>query len=327
MPENIPEKMQAAALDRFGGPEVIEVKTLPVPECGEDEILIRVESAGVGAWDHWERQGEMAEMIEGGPKFPYIPGSDGAGVVVATGKKVERFAEGDRVYAYAFGNRKGGFYAEYAAIPAKHAAKVPAGITVQEAGALAADGVTGLLGLEKHLGVAPGDTLLIFGANGGIGHIAIQLAKRLGAKVLAIASGKDGVELAQRLGADRVVEGHSVEDVERACGEFAPEGIDKALVLACSESCDVAMKRIKRGGRIAYPNGVDPRPKSPEGVDATAYDGVPSQEALERLNELISQGPFHLEIGHLYAMEEAAKAQEDVLKHHLGKLALRILPS
>jgi NADPH:quinone reductase len=320
----IPDKMQAAALDRFGGPEVLGIKTLPVPQCGDDEILIRVDAAGVGVWDPWEREGEMAEMMGGSPKFPYIPGTDGAGEVVAVGKNVERFQEGDRVYAYGFGNPKGGFYAEYTAVKAQQAARIPKGMKVEEAAALAADGITALRGLEDHLQLKEGQRLLIFGANGGVGHIALQLAKRMGARVLAIASGDDGVELARRLGADAVAEGHKTDDVEKACREFAPEGVDAALVLACSDSCQRALQQVRRGGRIAHPNGVDPRPKGPEGVDVIAYDGIPSERVLERLNELIEAGPFHLNIGHLYTLEEAARAQQEVLKHHLGKLALRI---
>jgi NADPH:quinone reductase-like Zn-dependent oxidoreductase len=320
----IPEKMKAAALDRFGGPEVLGIKTVPVPQCGDDELLIRVEAAGVGVWDSWEREGEMAQMIEGGPRFPYVPGADGAGEVVAVGKDVKGCRVGDRIYAYAFGNPKGGFYAEFTAVKAKHAARIPKGMKVEQAAALAADGITALRGLEDQLKLEAGQRLLVFGASGGIGHIALQLARRMGAKVLAIASGQDGVELARRLGADAVVEGHNGGDVETACRDFAPDGADAALVLACGNTCQVALKHVRKGGRIAYPNGVEPRPEAPEGIEAIAYDGIPSPKVLERLNELIEAGPFHLEVSHLYAMEEAARAQQEVLKHHLGKLALRI---
>lgn len=319
----IPDKMKAAALDRFGGPEVLGIKTVPVPSCGDDEILIRVEVAGVGVWDPWEREGKMAEMIEGGPRFPYVPGADGAGEVLAVGKDVRRFKVGERVYAIAFANPKGGFYAEYAVAKEKHAARIPKGMKVEQAAALAADGITALRGLEDHLRLQAGQRLLIFGASGGVGHIALQLARRLGVKVLAVASGEDGVELARRLGADTVAEGHR-GDVEKACREFAPDGLDAALVLACDDICQRALKHVRQGGRIAHPNGVMPRPEGPEGIEVIAYDGIPSQKTLERLNELIEAGPFHLEIGRVYAMEEAARAQKEVLQHHLGKLALRI---
>ncbi|MBZ4422376.1 NADP-dependent oxidoreductase [Myxococcus sp. RHSTA-1-4] len=323
MATSIPDTMKAAALDRFGGPEVIGIKTLPVPQCGDDELLIRVDAAGVGVWDSWEREGAMVDMIEGGPRFPYVPGSDGAGEVVAVGKDVKDLKVGDPVYAFALGSSKGGFYAEFTAVKAKHAARIPKGMKVEQAASLAVDGITALRGLEDHLKLESGQRLLIYGASGGVGHIALQLARRMGAKVLAVASGKDGVELARRLGADAVVEGHH-GDMEKACRDFAPDGLDAALTLACGDTCQTALKHVRKGGRIAYPNGVEPVPEGPEGIEAIAYDGIPSKKIFERLNELIEAGPFHLEVSHLYAMEEAARAQQEVLKHHVGKFALRI---
>ena len=108
--------MHAAAIDKFGGP--ITSHTLPVPRPGADEILIRVESAGVGVWDPFERDGGFAKIYGGNPKFPYVLGSDGAGTVMEVGSQVRGFKKGDRVYAVALMNSKGGFYAEYVAVKA-----------------------------------------------------------------------------------------------------------------------------------------------------------------------------------------------------------------
>ncbi|RKH69149.1 NADP-dependent oxidoreductase [Corallococcus llansteffanensis] len=315
--------MKAAALDQFGGPEVLGIKTVSVPTCGDDELLVRVEAAGIGAWDFMEREGQMAGFVEGGPRFPYVPGTDGAGEVVAVGKAVQDFKEGDRVYGTAFNSAKGGFYAQYTVVKARQAARIPKGLKIEQAAALAADGITALQGLEDHLQLKAGQRLIIFGASGGVGHLALQFAKRLGAKVLAVASGEDGVELARRLGADAVVEGRQ-GDVDKACREFAPNGLDAALVLASGDTCEAALKHLRKEGRIAHPNGVMPPPKGPEGVKLITYDGNAHPEVLQRLNNLVEAGPFHLEIGRIYAMEEAAKAQQEVLKHHLGKFAMRI---
>ncbi|RYZ42990.1 MAG: NADP-dependent oxidoreductase [Myxococcaceae bacterium] len=315
--------MKAAALERFGGPEVLGIKTVPVPTCGDDEVLIRVEAAGIGAWDFMEREGQMAEMLGGKPKFPYVPGTDGAGEVVAVGKAVKDLKVGDRVFGIALGNPKGGFYAQFTAVKASQTARIPKGLKVEQAAALGADGITALQGLEESLQLKPDQRLLIFGASGGIGHLALQFARRLGAKVLAVASGEDGVELARRLGAEAVVDGRK-GDVAAACREFAPDGLDAALVLAPGDAVETALKHVRKGGRVAWPNGVEPAPKAPEGVQATAYDGIPSPELLKRMNQLIEESPFHLEIGRTYVMEEAAKAQQEVLKHHLGKYTLKI---
>ncbi|WP_375757993.1 NADP-dependent oxidoreductase [Corallococcus exercitus] len=323
MPATIPDKMKAVALDRFGGPEVLGIKTVSVPSCGDDEVLVRVAAAGIGAWDWMEREGQMAEMLPGGPKFPYVPGTDGAGEIVAVGKNVKDLKVGDQVYGSAFMSAKGGFYAEYVAVKGDQASRIPKGLKVEQAAVLAADGLTGLLGLEEHLQLKSGQKLLIFGANGGIGHMAVQFAKRMGAKVLAVASEEDGVELARRLGADAVVEGRN-GDLDKACRDFAPEGFDAALVLASGDAAEKALRHVRKEGRIAWPNGVEPAPKVPEGIQAKAYDGIPRPDAMKRMNALIEAGPFHLEIGRSYALEEAAKAQQEVLKHHLGKYTIRI---
>ncbi len=317
MQTSIPQQMKASALDRFGGPEVLHTETLPVPQLTPSQVLIRLDSAGIGVWDPYVRSGEL-EL--GAGVFPKVIGNDGAGEVVAVGDDVKRFHAGDRVYAYSF---QGGFYAEYVALEEDSIAPIPQGLSPEEAGALGADGVTALRGLDDQLHLVPGQTLMIYGASGGIGHLAVQLAKRMGARVLAVASGADGVELVRKLGADATVEGKR-GDVARAVREFAPGGLDAALVLVHGKSLDPALASIRKGGRIAHPNGVEPAPRAPEGVTVLAYDGQPSPDAFERLNRLIAAGPFHVELGRVYRLEDAAQAHREIGQHHVGKLALRI---
>ena len=221
MKQTTPNTMRAAAIDRFGGIETITMQTLPVPEVGPEEVLIRVESAGVGAWDPFEREGGFAKRFGTGEKFPYVLGTDGAGTVVQVGEQVNGFKEGDRVYAAVLANPKGGFYAEFAAVKADNVSHVPDKLTTEQAGVVLSDALTALQGLDDMLGLQPGETLLIFGAGGGIGHLAVQLAKRMGARVLALASGEDGVALARRLGADVVVNGRK-DDVASAARALRP---------------------------------------------------------------------------------------------------------
>ena len=185
--------MRAIALDRFGGPETLKVQTIPTPEPDADEILIHVECAGVGAWDPFEREGGFVEVLGQKPEFPYVLGTDGAGTVAAVGENVKDFKEGDRVYAAELGNPKGGFYAEYAVVKAENASLIPGDLNMDQAAVLPSDGLTALKGLEGVLRLEPDESVMIFGASGGIGHIAVQLAKRMGARVFAVASGNDGV--------------------------------------------------------------------------------------------------------------------------------------
>lgn len=319
-----PQKtMRAAAIDRFGGVDTLKMQTVPMPKVGPGEILIRVESAGVGAWDPWEREGEFAKMFGTRPEFPYVLGTEGAGTVAAVGERVNRFKEGDRVYAVRrVEDPKGGFYAEYAEVKADYAAHIPDKLSTEQAGVVLADAVTGLRGLDEILGVKPGESVMIFGASGGIGHMAVQLAQRLRARVFAVASGDDGVALAKRLGADVVVDGHK-EDVAAAARKFAPNGLDAALVTAGGEAAEKALTAMREGGRVAHPNGVEPIPKARPGVKLTAYDGEPGREAIEKLNRLIEAGPFEAHVARTFSLAQAAEAHRALDQHYLGKLALR----
>lgn len=314
--------MRAVALDRFGGPETLKVQTVPIPEVAADEILIHVEAAGVGAWDPFEREGGFVEVLGRPAKFPYVLGTDGAGTVAAVGGKVNEFKEGDRVYALELGNPKGGFYAEYAAVKAENASLIPGDLTMEQAAVLPTDALTGLQGLDA-LELQPDESVMIFGASGGIGHLGVQLAKRMGARVFAVASGEDGVRLAKQLGADAAVDGRSDKVLDLA-KEFAPEGIDAALVTAGGEATDRALVAIRSGGRVSYPNGVDPAPKPPAGVTAKAYDGEAGKDTIDELNRLIEAGPFEVHVHRTFPLEQAAAAQAALEEHHLGKIALQV---
>jgi len=317
------QTMQAVALDKFGGPEALKIQNIPIPKIEPQEVLIRVEAAGVGAWDPFEREGRFVEIMGTKPTFPYVLGTDGAGTIAAIGKDVNRFKEGDHVYAAALANPKGGFYAQYAAVNADNASPIPGNLTIEQAAVLPTDALTALTGLEKVLRLKAGDSLMVFGASGGIGHLALQLAKRLGANVFAIASGDDGVQLAKELGADIAVDGRG-DNVLQAARKFAPNGLDAALVTAGGELTDEALLAIRQGGRIAYPHGVMPEPTAPDGVAIEAYDGENSAALIERLNGLIDSGPFEVHVDRTFRLEEASQAHKALDEHHLGKIALRV---
>ncbi len=317
--QQIPTKMRAAAMDHFGPPDVVHTEILPVPTLGKRDVLVRVSTAGVGTWD--------PELVDGSfklgeTKFPCVLGSDGAGTVVAVGSSVERFSLGDRVYGWGLGSPKGGFFAEYAAINERELAEVPDSLDLDEAGALAVSGITALEGLEV-LDLDPGQSVVIFGASGGVGHVAVQLAKAMGLRVFAIASKRDGVALARRVGADRAVDGHS-RTLVRQLKDFAPDGFDGAIVFAGGTGWKDELACIVQGGKVAWPNGVEPAPEVPKGVTRKTYDGVESPEAFSRLNKLIAKRPFHIEVSKTYDLDKTARALRDVRSHHVGKLAIKV---
>jgi NADPH:quinone reductase len=324
--------MKANALDHFGGLETMKLQMLPVPTVGPNEVLIQVEWAGVGQWDPFEREGGFAKVFGIEPKFPYVLGSDGAGIIAAVGDGVKGLMPGDRVYAFGLVNPKGGFYAQYAAVKVEDVSRIPGKLTSKEAGALPVDAMTALRGLDDTLAVKPDESVMIFGASGGIGHLAVQLAKRMGARVFAIASGSDGVALVKRLGADAVIDGHK-DDIVAAARQFAPSGLDAALITAGGPAADKALAGMRPGGRVAYPNGVEPTPEPPFGIDPKSYDGMPDPRAIEKLNQLIESpgapgtDAFEVHIARSFPLDQAAEAHRALDEHYLGKLVLQTCES
>jgi len=320
------QTMRAVAIDEFGGIEKMKPRELPVPEVATDEILIRVASAGIGVWDPFEREGGFAKEFGLTPHFPLVLGWDGAGTVEAAGKDVRTLKPGDRVYGINPAGPKGGFYAEYTAIKADNAAMIPQALSTRDAGPLATDGVTALQGLDDALQLKAGETILILGASGGLGHLAVQLAKRMKARVLAVASGPDGVAFVEHLGADKVIDGHRA-DILAAAREFAPQGLDAALLMVGGKAAEQAIAALRDGGRAAYPNGVPDAPQirrepAREGKKVVAYSGRPTPQTFARLNALIDGGPFEVHIARTFKLEDAAAAQRALDDHYLGKLAL-----
>lgn len=322
MDRNTMARMNAIVLDRFGGVDELSARRIPLPEVGDDDVLIRVEFAGVASWDAVEREGHYDGAFGVASTFPYVLGWDAAGTVAAVGRNVTRFDVGERVYAATVPAARGGVYAEYAVVEAEFVARVPDRMPTEQAGAMAWDALTALSGLDL-LGLRPGETLMVFGASGGLGHMTVQLARHSGIRVLAVASGDDGVALARRLGADGAIDGRK-DDVLAAALEFAPGGLDAALVTAGGETAERSLRAIKSSGRIAWPNGVLPVPVTPPGATVSYYDGDRSRTATDRLNAIIEAGSFEVHIGRTFPFARVADAHRTLNGHYVGKLALKV---
>jgi NADPH2:quinone reductase len=319
----VPKAMRAAAIDHAGDSSVLTLHTLPVPRPGANEILIAVEIAGVGIWDVGIRRHPQGIQHS---SFPLVLGTDGAGTVAAVGSSVQGFRLGDRVYSYSWDNPKGGFYAEYVAVPAEHVGHVPKGFTLTDAGAIGTTGLTAIQGIDDALHLKSGQTIVIHGASGGVGVLAVEFAKLRGARVLATASGEDGAAFVKRLGADVVIVSRTA-DIAAAARNFAPGGIDAVLGLAGGETLERCIDTLRPGGRVAYPNGVNP-PKTRSGLSPIAYDAVAGVKEFERLNQAIEQSHLQVPIAAEFPLADAAKAQERMEAGHvLGKIILRIRPA
>jgi NADPH:quinone reductase-like Zn-dependent oxidoreductase len=315
----IPATMKAAAIDRYGPASVLTVRELDTPEPEPHEILIQVHTAGIGIWDTEMRSGSWKPP--GRPKFPRVLGLDGSGVVVAKGARVTRLRVGDRVWAYDFD--RAGFYAQYVAVSATLAARIPERMSLRNAGAAAVTGLTALQCVAR-ADVRRGQTVLVFGATGAVGTLALQFAAARGARVIATATGRKATELVRKLGAKVAIDARRSDAVD-ALDRAAPDGIDAVLAFAGGRGLEKLIDRLRRGGHLVYPNGVDPKPDAPPGVRAKSFDAEAGPDEFAQLSRAVTSAKLKVPIDRQYPLARAADAHRRIEKEHvLGRLVLAV---
>ena len=313
--------MKAAAIDKFGPPEVITVRAVPVPKTGAKEVLIALHAAGVGIWDSEIRKGAYSV---GRKKFPLVLGADGAGVIAEVGRDVRRFARGDEVWAYHFSNARSGFYAEYIAVNAKNVARIPGGFSLLEAGAAAVTGLTALQGVDDHLKLSATDTVLVFGATGAVGTLAVQFARRIGTRVIATASTGRGAKTLRDLGIDDVLDPRA-RDAAEQLRLFAPNGLTAVLAFAGGDDLERCINQVVAGGRVVYPNGVEPEPKKRSKIKVSSYDAEVGPEEFERLSRAVAESNLKVVIEQKFRLEDARQAHVRLEQGHIvGRIVLEI---
>ena len=320
-PRTIPDTMRAAAIDRFGGVGQLTIHTLPVPTPKADEVLIELHAAGVGAWDAEIRNGDYAK---GNEHFPKVLGLDGAGVVVARGKSVRRLEIDEPVWSYSYDGAREGFYAEYVAVKAKEVARAPRTLSLYEAGAGAATGLTAVQGVDDHLEVRRGNTVLVFGATGAVGTLAVQFARRHGAHVIATASGESAAQSMRDLGAEHVIDARAPGAADRL-RDFAPKGLHGIFALVGGDVLEQCADQLVDDGRLAYPNGVTPEIRKRKNVRVIAFDAISGPEELRRLSRAVADAKLRVVIAESFPLAQAAKAHERLESGHvLGRIVLKI---
>lgn len=305
--------MGAMAYDEHGGPEVLHPAELPLPKVGPGEALVRVRSASVNPVDWKVMAGGLDAMMD--VVFPVVPGWDVAGVVEAVGPDTPEWAVGDEVMAYARRDHiHGGTFAEFVTVPVRALAVRPAALDWDEAAGLPLAGLTAYQVLTR-LGVGTGDTLLVHGAAGGVGSLAVQIARTLGALVIGTAS-EASHERVRALGAQPVAYGDGLAGRVRAS---APEGVDVVADFV-GGVVDVTTAVLRRGGRHA--SIADP------GVTAAGGQWMwvrPSAADLARLGEMAGRGEVRVPIAEVFGLDEAADAfrlsQEG---HAAGKIIVKV---
>jgi len=298
--------MRAVTFSRLGGPEVLEVSDLPVPEPGAGEVRIRVKTATVNPTDISFRSGRqlsMAQLAEMNVRPPFIPGMELAGVVDAVGEGTS-WRVGDRVMAIVNPRRPGGgAQAELVVVPA--VARVPDGTSLEAAATLPMNGLTVRLALDQ-LALRPGQTLGVTGAAGAVGGYAVELGVAEGLRVIAVARPQDEA-LVKRFGAKTFVP--SGDAAIRGVRDAAPGGVDGLIDAAVLDGA--VLPAIRDGGKLATVRGFagpSERGITIEPVRVTSY--VHNHEALDRLGRLVADGRLTLRVGETFPPERAADAQK-----------------
>ncbi|MEV7781726.1 NADP-dependent oxidoreductase [Kitasatospora sp. NPDC088351] len=290
--------MKAIAISRYGGPEVVEYTDLPDPKVGPDSVLVQVRAAGVNPVDWKIREGHLDGLLD--VHFPLVMGWDAAGVVRAVGGGVTEFAPGDEVYGYIRKDAvEHGTYAELVAAPVRTLARRPAALDWAQSGGLPLAGLTALQGL-KALRVTAGDTVLVHAAAGGVGHLAVQIARALGARVIGTAGGRNHDYL-RGLGAGPVAHGEGLADRVRA---LAPGGVDAALDLVGGGAVEVSAGLVADPARIAS--------VADYGVVARGGRYVwvrPDAAGLAELAALADDGRLTVTVASTFPLAQAASAQ------------------
>lgn len=313
--QSVPKTMKAMVVHEYGGPEALKYETAaPVPQPKENQVLVKVIAAGVNPVDSAIRSGKYAKVF--GTTLPLVPGYDIAGIVAKTGAKVTRFKAGDEVYAYPMW---GGGYAEYDVVDEAETALKPKSISFVDAAGVPLAALTAWQALIDTCKIDNGQTVLIHGGSGGVGSLAVQIAKVRGAKVIASAS-TPNQDLLKELGADVPI------DYTKQKFEDVAHDVDAVLDCVGKDTLDRSYAVVKKGGIIATIAGhLDQAQLDKHGIRGAHISVKPDGQELSELAHLIDEKKIKPVTGQVMALTDAARAQEQAAtRHNRGKTVLKI---
>ena len=293
--------MKAAQISQYGPAENVKVVDIEQPSIGEGQVLIAVHAASINPWDSKVRNGDVQGAMP--LELPVTLGGDLAGVVQAVGANVTAFKVGDKVYGQT-GQTGGntGAFAEYAAVNADTISIMPTNLDFPEAAAAPLTGVSAIQGLQEHLNLQTGQKILIHGGAGGIGTMAIQIAKHMGAYVATTATG-DGLDYVKQLGADEVID-YKTQQFDELLTDY-----DAVFDLVGGESYGRSFKVLKQGGAIVSML-MPPNQQLMEqyGVQAIHEVASATTAALQKLATFIEEGTMSVHVDKTYPLEQVADA-------------------
>ncbi|MEO6857076.1 MAG: NADP-dependent oxidoreductase, partial [Solirubrobacteraceae bacterium] len=289
------------------------------PSPTSTEVLVEVHAAGLNPVDYKTRSGSGVAAWAGPP--PYVPGWDVAGVVVSSGYGVTRFAPGDRVFGMPRFPRAGSCYAEYVTAPSLQLAKIPPALDFQQAAALPLAGLTTWQSLVDAAAVSPGQVVLVHGAAGGVGHIAVQIAAARGATVIATARGESH-DFLRELGSFELV------DRDAPVGQ-AGQDVDVVVDLVGGQDTSAALRTLRSGGvLLAIADGADETTRADAeylGVRVLEPLVEPDGRGLESVVGLVAEGAVRVVVDSVFALEEAADAHRRLEEGGVrGKVVLTV---
>ncbi|GAA5176108.1 NADP-dependent oxidoreductase [Niveibacterium umoris] len=288
----------AAVIHNYGGPEVLSVEQVPMPQPGPDDVLVRIHAASVNPVDWKIREGYLKAVLP--HAMPLTLGWDFAGEIVALGAQVTGWQVGDAVYARPDIARNGS-YAEYIAVRASEIARKPASLTWQQAAAVPLTALTAWQSLFDHAQLQAGERVLIHAGAGGVGNFAIQFAKQRGAHVITTTSTAN-IELVKSLGADEVID-YTQQD-------FASlRDLDVVFDTLGGEIQTGSLATLRKGGRIVTIVGaVEASLAAQHGVTPLFCFVQPSSTQLEQIAQLADNGKLRVVIDSVFALKDVAAA-------------------
>ena len=323
------DTMKAVQLTEFGGPEVLQIAELPVPQPGDGELLVKIDGAGINFADVYMRQGAR------GGDLPMVLGMEAVGTVAAVGANVSGTGEGDQVV---FRGNTTGSYAEFATVADKNTYKVPDGVSADVALALHLQGMTAHYLSHEVFTLGEGTSCLIHAGAGGVGHILIQIAKARGARVFATVGDAAKAEIAKGYGADEVILYDDVDFKDVVMDKTGGKGVDVVYDAVGKATIVNSIGCVHLQGVVAWygdasgpPDPIDGRLLGPKCVYLTRVGlgpFVPNQAAVQRrcddLFELVTAGKLNANVAPVRPLAEAAQAHADLQSRGtVGKLILR----
>lgn len=318
--------MKAAFIKQTGPPENIQYGDLPDPKPADNQVLVRVKAVAVNPVDTYIRAG----MIKMDLPLPFIVGCDLAGVVEQVGAKASRFKTGDRVW----GSNQGllgrqGTFAERVAVDEQWLYPIPPGVSDEDAAAIALVGITAHLGLVRAAKLKSGETLFVNGGSGGVGSTVVQMAKAIGARVLATAGSDEKLQICRKLGADIAIN-YKTQNVAETIKKTVPGGVNVWWETTREPDFDLSVNALAFRGRVILMAGREGRPPFPVGPfytrDASLHGFVmfmaPPEEqraAANDINRWLTEGKLKPKIDRVLALSEAAAAHKLQEENTIGK--------